>query len=80
MGRLALGGCRGAGGGEVRGVVGFTGGPARFWLPWRGLTGRVERQVRGTTPWRERSRRMQSACSLGLVNCIFFSMSLISAG
>jgi hypothetical protein len=27
----------------------------------RGLTGLVERQVRGTTPWRERSRRMQRA-------------------
>lgn len=44
--------------------AGFTGGPPRCGPgASRGLTGRVDRQVRGQTPWRDLSSRMQSAYS-----------------
>ena len=48
-------------GGPTR-ICGLMGGPLR--APpggMRGLSGRTDKQVRGTTPWRERSRRMQRA-------------------
>lgn len=67
-GRAALcWGCIG-GGLPVLGVMGrpagFTGGPPRCGPgASRGFTGRVDRQVRGQTPWRDLSSRMQSAYS-----------------